>query len=234
MATTPSPTPVSAASSRADYPQSRVLRSTSRPLNRRDAPTNQEQRSWKLLDRWEEFRTSRIVARASALILGGVLGFLVGRHERPSHAATPRLPRYAVNTLFTTTLTEDFQKAGSPLGVTSWSWGKDSSLVLALSPPSASHPMVLWQALSARDRAGLTALIGTAYTRYLLQMGYPVDVQRTGHPVVMIRYAWPEVLLALRAANGKIYVYPSPYDRQSRQPSLPTDQSSPGSVLPHP
>src|SRR5690606_9152567 len=98
------------------------------------------------------------------------------------------------------------------LGLVSWTWGEDSTLVLEMQPPSPQQPNVLWQALTSEERRQVLGFLGVEYTRVRLASGLPYDLATRGHPPVALRYRSHPTWLALRQRDGSLHIFPSPYD----------------------
>lgn len=99
------------------------------------------------------------------------------------------------------------------LGLMSWVWAEDSTLVLEMRPPTNSQPDVLWQVLSTEERQQVIGFIGVEYTRVRLMSGIPYDLNINGHPPVALRYRNHPNWLALRRRDGSLHVFSTPYDQ---------------------
>lgn len=168
-----------------------------------------------MVERW------RVIALV-ATVVGFALGLGAGQMRTPSVEPVASAAETPAGDLDIESFAAAFRASLNEaigLGAERWAWGSDSTLVLVLTPPTASRPVVLWQALSPQERDQLMGYIGVAYTRALLGAGIPVDVENDGHPPVAVSYRGQDQALAVRHRDGTVTVFESPYDGVYSPPS---------------
>jgi hypothetical protein len=176
-------------------------------------------------ERWQGLL---IIGTVVAFCLGGGIGFYLGQVDNPGLR-----PRWESQVSVKETLAEDEihrtfirllnENEELPMRIVNWARGGNGELILEIATPDPSdHPTLLWEALNTEQRSGLVGLISIGHARSMEAGGRRTNHAKDGFTVIAVRYAGTREPLAVRARNGQIYIYPSPYADLAGAASAPS------------
>lgn len=175
-------------------------------------------------DKRELWSSALLIASIACFALGTGFGFWMrGLDARPAVAA-PAIPdepptMAEVNNDFLNRTNQAFAEKNAPINLVGWAPGPEGSTIFEMLPPTPEQPAVLWQALAKADREAVMAYFSVSYTKMLIASGVTVDLERDGHPVVILRYRGSQAPVAARLKDGTIRIYQSPFDRAAGAPT---------------
>jgi len=184
--------------------------------------------AWKEKEGW--FKVGLVV---TAILCLGV-GVLLGRGIfNPSYSqASPVTSSVVSWSQVNNAFVEHLSSSVPQLGITNWVSGptcefrevsdqglpvrqaQDSScgIVIEIAPPARGDANHLWQTLDRGEREAMVGFLAAAYTR-ALQVGITsFNPERQGTPRLELRYRGHDAPLAIMENNGRISLFPSPFD----------------------